>query len=63
MILKYCLTTFDGCLMNLKCFFKLFKHQSEQFWVAEQPTKGGGALKRPAPFVDFFAPKILRTAA
>ena len=28
-----------------------FKHQSEQFWVAEKITKGGGA------------PKILRTAA
>ena len=29
------------------------KHQSEQFWVAEKPTKGGGALKRPTPFVGF----------
>ena len=30
-----------------------FKHQSEQFWVAEKTTKGGGALKRPAPLCVF----------
>ena len=30
-----------------------FKHQSEQFWVAEKTTKGGGALKRPAPLCSF----------
>ena len=30
------------------------KHQSEQFWVAENPTKGGGTLKRPAPLCMFF---------
>ena len=30
------------------------KHQSEQFWVAEKTTKGGGALKRPAPLCSFF---------
>ena len=38
------------------------KHQSEQFWFAQKPTKGGGALKRPAPFVGVSL-KILRTAA
>ena len=41
------------------------QHQSEQFWVARKPTKGG--RRRPsaaaAPFVGFLAPKILRTAA
>ena len=30
------------------------KHQSEQFWIAEKTTKGGGALKRPAPLCVFF---------
>ena len=30
-----------------------FKHQSEQFWVAEKNTKGGGTLKRPAPLCVF----------
>ena len=39
------------------------QHQSEQFWVAQKPTKGGGGLRPPPPFVGFFAPKILRTAA
>ena len=29
------------------------KHQSEQFWVAEKPTKGGGALERPVPRCSF----------
>ena len=29
------------------------KHQSEQFWFAEKNTKGGGALKRPAPLCGF----------
>ena len=37
------------------------KHQSEQF-VREMTSKGGGALKRPAPFVGVSL-KILRTAA
>ena len=29
------------------------KQQSEQFWVAEKNTKGGGAPKRPAPLCSF----------
>ena len=38
-----------------------FTHQSEQF-VREITYKGGGGLKRPAPFVGVSL-KILRTAA
>ena len=31
------------------------KHQSEQFWFAQKPTKGGGLLKRLAPLCRFFS--------
>ena len=34
------------------------KHQSEQLLVAEKTTKGGGALKHPAPFVGLSVPKF-----
>ena len=61
MILKYCLITFKGCLMNLKCFFNDLSSSLNNCWVAEKTTKGGGG--GPPPFVVFLAPKILRTAA
>ena len=65
MILKYCLITFKGCLMILKCFFNDLSSSLNNCWVAEKTTKGGGGGLRPPPppFVVFLAPKILRTAA
>ena len=61
MILKYCLITFKGCLMNLKCFFNDLSSSLNNCWVAEKTTKGGGGGLR--PFVVLLAPKIIRTAA
>ncbi|MEC8278860.1 MAG: hypothetical protein VX026_14165, partial [Myxococcota bacterium] len=39
------------------------KHQSEQFWVAEKPTKQIQRRAFVVFFVGLFAPKILRAAA
>ena len=49
MILKYCLITFKGCLMNLKCFFNDLSSSLNNCWVAEKTTKGGGGkfIKQP----------------
>ena len=42
MVLKCCLITFKGCLMNLKCFFNDLSSSLNNCWVAEKTTKGGG---------------------
>ena len=34
------------------------KHQSEQLWVAEKYTKGGGGLRPPPPLYVFWLPKF-----
>ena len=65
--LKECTSSFAPAsqqrIKRLKPTNTRLKHQSEQFWVAEKTTKGGGALRAPPPFMFFGAPKILRTAA
>ena len=55
--LKECTSSFAPAsqqrIKRLKPTNTRLKHQSEQFWVAEKTTKGGGALKRPAPLCVF----------
>ena len=53
MILKSCLITFKGCLMNLKCFFNDLSSSSKNFG-SQKNYKGG-----PPPFVVFSATQQL----
>ena len=54
MILKYCLITFKGCLMILKCFFNDLSSRSKNFG-SQKNYKGGGDRRPPSPLVGFSA--------